>query len=107
MEKQRERARNARQKVDSMQVQDGILAELEIESEFVGYDKLEADTRIAAIINENKRVTTANAGDKVFIFLEHTPFYATRVDQIADPRLVYTEGVIAYVKEDVKSILMN
>ncbi|MFA1820503.1 alanine--tRNA ligase [Virgibacillus oceani] len=103
MEKQRERARSARQKVDSMQVQDGILAELEIESEFVGYDKLEADTRIAAIIHENEQVSTANAGDNVFIFLERTPFYAESGGQMADPGWVYTDGVSAYVKNVQKS----
>ena len=38
MEAQRERARNARQDVDSMQVQNGVLGELKVESQFVGYD---------------------------------------------------------------------
>jgi alanyl-tRNA synthetase len=103
MEKQRERARNARQKVDSMQVQDGILAEVEIESEFVGYDKLKVDTRIAAIISENKQVTSANAGEEVFLFLEHTPFYAESGGQIADLGWINKDGVSACVKDVQKS----
>ena len=40
MEKQRERARAARQDVDSMQVQSGVLGDINHESKFVGYDQL-------------------------------------------------------------------
>ncbi len=40
MEKQRDRARNARQKVDSMQIQDGVLASIDANSTFIGYDQL-------------------------------------------------------------------
>ena len=52
MEAQRERARAARQDVDSMQVQSEVLANLTVASEFVGYDTLEAETTVAAIIVE-------------------------------------------------------
>ena len=38
---QRERARAARQDVDSMQVQGGVLGEIKVESKFVGYDQLD------------------------------------------------------------------
>src|SRR5699024_3704333 len=38
MEKQRQRARDARQQTDSMQVQNELLTSLEDESEFIGYD---------------------------------------------------------------------
>ena len=40
MEAQRERARSARQDVDSMQIQGGVLGDIKVESEFVGYDQL-------------------------------------------------------------------
>ena len=47
MEEQRERARAARQDVDSMQVQNEVLANLTVASEFVGYDTLSVNTEIA------------------------------------------------------------
>src|SRR5699024_390097 len=39
MEKQRERARDARQQVDSMQVQEDLLSEINARSKFIGYNK--------------------------------------------------------------------
>src|SRR5699024_5803130 len=38
MQLQRDRAREARQKVDSMQVQDDVYQNLSVSSEFIGYD---------------------------------------------------------------------
>ena len=53
MEAQRERARAARQDVDSMQVQGGVLGEIQDESEFVGYDQLTMQKRqVLAIIKD-------------------------------------------------------
>ena len=45
MEAQRERARAARQDVDSMQVQGGVLGDIKVESEFVGYDQLQVQAQ--------------------------------------------------------------
>ncbi|WP_010531080.1 alanine--tRNA ligase [Lentibacillus jeotgali] len=101
MEKQRERARNARQKVDSMQIQDSVLGEIETNSTFVGYDKLEVETVIDVIVNKKELTDSAAAGDIVFIFLKETPFYAESGGQIADNGWIYTDNASAYV-EDVQ-----
>ncbi len=101
MEKQRERARNARQQVDSMQVQDGVLRDVEVESTFVGYDRLETDTTVQVIINGNDFTETAAEGDEVLVFLQETPFYAESGGQIADTGWLYTDNASAYV-EDVQ-----
>ncbi|MFD1445364.1 alanine--tRNA ligase [Oceanobacillus profundus] len=103
MEKQRERARNARQKVDSMQVQDTVLSEIKIESEFVGYDQLEVDTTIASIIGGKEVVNTMKKGDEVLLFLDRTPFYAESGGQVADHGWIYTENASAYVLDVQKS----
>ncbi|UJL44924.1 alanine--tRNA ligase [Virgibacillus sp. NKC19-16] len=103
MEKQRERARNARQKVDSMQVQEGILSEVDVDSTFIGYDYLEIETRIEAIINGKEEVESANAGDDVFIFLKETPFYAESGGQIADKGWIYADHASAYIEDVQKS----
>ncbi|MBP1947628.1 alanine--tRNA ligase [Virgibacillus litoralis] len=101
MEKQRERARNARQKVDSMQVQDGILSEIEADSTFIGYNQLETDTAITAIVSGSEVAETAKAGEEVMLFLQETPFYAESGGQIADNGWIYTDTASAYV-EDVQ-----
>ncbi|WP_339228234.1 alanine--tRNA ligase [Oceanobacillus sp. FSL K6-2867] len=103
MEKQRERARSARQKVDSMQVQDTILSEIDIESEFIGYQQLEIDTTIASIIGGKEVVGTVQKGDEVLLFLNQTPFYAESGGQVADHGWLYTENASAYVLDVQKS----
>ncbi|WP_320060377.1 alanine--tRNA ligase-related protein, partial [Megasphaera massiliensis] len=54
MERQRERARAARQDVDSMQVQGGVLGDLKDESRFVGYDELVASSTVLAIVKDGR-----------------------------------------------------
>lgn len=103
MEKQRERARTARQKVDSMQVQDTALSELDIEGEFVGYETLETNTVITAILDENGQIEMAKQDEEVMIFLSETPFYAESGGQIADKGWIYTENASAYVEDVQKS----
>lgn len=101
MEKQVERARKARQHVDSMHVQDDLLRQIEVESTFVGYDQFEVTTTIEAIIKNQAFVTEAEAGDTVLVVLKETPFYAESGGQVSDHGWIYTENVSAYV-EDVK-----
>jgi alanyl-tRNA synthetase len=84
MEAQRERAREARQDVDSMQVQGGALADLDVQSEFVGYTEWSTDTRVAALIHEDQLVDMVGAGETCLIVLEQTPFYAESGGQVAD-----------------------
>ncbi|MFD2926060.1 alanine--tRNA ligase [Halobacillus naozhouensis] len=84
MAKQRERARNARQKSDSMQVQAGVLGEVHVASEFIGYDQLSIETKVVELIKGEDFASEAGEGDRVYFFLENTPFYAESGGQIAD-----------------------
>ncbi|MFS0751351.1 alanine--tRNA ligase [Oceanobacillus sp. 1P07AA] len=103
MSKQRERARSARQKVDSMQVQDTIFTETKVDSTFIGYDQLHKETTIEAIIKDKKQVEEANQGDILYVFLKETPFYAESGGQVADNGWMYTENASAYVSDVQKS----
>ncbi|WP_404453607.1 alanine--tRNA ligase [Oceanobacillus kapialis] len=103
MQKQRDRARNARQKVDSMQVQDSLLADIEIESEFVGYEELEKNTTLAAIISGKEMSEIAKKGEEVLLILDRTPFYAESGGQVADKGWLYSEHGTAYVKDVQKA----
>ena len=91
LEKQRERARNARQDADSMQVQTTVLRDLAVVSEFVGYDVQSVDARISAIIDGDKAVSQAHLGDLVQVVLDRTPFYAESGGQVADQGVVFGE----------------
>jgi len=103
MEKQKERARNARQKVDSMQVQDRVFTDIEVESTFVGYDQLEVETTIEQMISGKNTVETAKKEEDLFLFLKETPFYAESGGQIADNGWIYTKKASAYVEDVQKS----
>ncbi|WP_085991824.1 alanine--tRNA ligase [Oceanobacillus senegalensis] len=103
MEKQRNRARNARQKVDSMQVQNSALSEVDVDSTFIGYDTLETETNLAAIFDGNQLLEQLNKGDKGYIFLTETPFYAESGGQISDHGWIYTETASAYVENVQKA----
>ncbi|MBA4601322.1 alanine--tRNA ligase [Thermoactinomyces mirandus] len=84
MERQRERARMARQDVDSMQVQGGALSELQVKSEFVGYGQMECETTVAALIHEDRQVEELVNGQTGLVILAETPFYAESGGQVAD-----------------------
>ncbi|WP_409270760.1 alanine--tRNA ligase [Neobacillus sp. SCS-31] len=101
MEAQRERARSARQDVESMQVQSGVLGEIIDESDFVGYEELETQSTVLAIVKDGELTEEASAGEEVQFILDKTPFYAESGGQIADQGYVIGDGVKVFVK-DVK-----
>ncbi|ASK63106.1 alanine--tRNA ligase [Virgibacillus phasianinus] len=103
MQNQRNRARNARQKMDSMQVQDEILSKVDQASEFIGYDHLEVQTNITQMINGKEFVDTLQVGDDAYVFLQETPFYAESGGQVADNGWIYTETASMYVRDVQKA----
>ncbi|TDL77286.1 alanine--tRNA ligase [Rhodococcus qingshengii] len=103
MELQRERARAARQDVDSMQVQGGVLGDIKVESEFVGYDQLQTSSTVVAIIKNGELIEEAFSGDEIQLILDVTPFYAESGGQIADRGMIYAEGVAVAVKDVQKA----
>ncbi|MBM7605808.1 alanyl-tRNA synthetase [Metabacillus crassostreae] len=85
MGRQRDRARAAIQKVDSMQVQSGVLGEIKEKSEFVGYNQLEIEqAKVMVIIKDGELVHEASEGEEIQVILDSTPFYAESGGQIAD-----------------------
>ncbi|WP_338777277.1 alanine--tRNA ligase [Metabacillus sp. FJAT-52054] len=101
MQKQRERARSARQEVDSMQVQGGVLGDLTTESTFVGYEHLTVETEAAALVKDGELVSEASEGEEIQLILVQTPFYAESGGQIADEGTISNANFTARVK-DVK-----
>jgi alanyl-tRNA synthetase len=93
MEKQRERARTARQDVDSMQVQSGILSEIKHESKFVGYDQLQTEAKVVVLLKEGQMTDKASKGEEIQFILDQTPFYAESGGQIADKGTLLSETV--------------
>ncbi|AOU01786.1 alanine--tRNA ligase [Bacillus velezensis] len=101
MEKQRERARNARQDVGSMQVQGGALRDITAESTFVGYSSVKAEATVIELLHDGQLISEAQEGDTVQILLDKTPFYAESGGQIGDRGVLRSEQAVVTIK-DVK-----
>lgn len=98
MEEQRERARKARHESGSMKVQGGVLADFTTKTEFVGYNELEVNTTIVAIIADETFVDTLASGKTGQIILEVTPFYAESGGQVSDQGIIRGESGSAKVE---------
>ncbi|HDR4722647.1 alanine--tRNA ligase [Bacillus cereus group sp. Sample62] len=103
MEKQRERARAARQDVDSMQVQGGVLGEVKVASEFVGYGTVATESNVVALVKNGEYTDSLQAGEDGQLMLDVTPFYAESGGQIADCGYLLADGVKVLVKDVQKA----
>ncbi|MGX5619553.1 alanine--tRNA ligase [Bacillus cereus] len=103
MEKQRERARAARQDVDSMQVQGGVLGEIKVASEFVGYGTVATESNVVALVKNGEYTDSLHAGEEGQLMLDVTPFYAESGGQIADRGYLLADGVKVLVKDVQKA----
>ena len=92
MNKQKERARNARNVKDSFASQNEELMNFNEPSEFIGYDHLSCDGKIIALFNaEGKMVDSLE--DEGMIILDETCFYAESGGQVADKGVFTADGV--------------
>ncbi|WP_066173526.1 alanine--tRNA ligase [Bacillus marinisedimentorum] len=103
MEKQRERARAARQDTGSMQIQGGVLGDIHAESEFIGYDKLKAEAEVNVVLQNKEYVSELAEGEEGHIMLDRTPFYAESGGQIADHGFISNDNVKCFVKDVQKA----
>ncbi|MFG6494047.1 alanine--tRNA ligase [Fictibacillus sp. UD] len=103
MKAQRERARAARQEVDSMQVQGGVLSDITVKSEFSGYDHLSGEAKILEVLQNGERVAMVAAGEEAQVILDVTPFYAESGGQIADQGTITGKEVELKVKDVQKA----
>ena len=90
MQKQREMARKARKATNYMGADATVYESLDpaITSSFVGYDKLEAVSRISALTTEDEVVEALTDGDKGTIIVDATPFYGTMGGQEGDKGVI-------------------
>src|SRR5699024_704789 len=95
MEKQRTRAREARERTDSMQVQNELLTSITDESEFVGYEEQTVETNILYLFDEHELLDEATEGQELNVILSKTPFYAESGGQVADIGVIFTKDAKA------------
>ncbi|WP_338461912.1 alanine--tRNA ligase [Synechococcus elongatus IITB7] len=102
MAAQRQRSQAAHETID-LTVQGSLdrLAEHIHPTEFVGYQDSAATATVTALLREGQSVEAAEAGDRVQIVLDHTPFYAESGGQVGDRGVLTGESLIVRI-EDVQ-----
>ncbi|PPA71500.1 alanine--tRNA ligase [Jeotgalibacillus proteolyticus] len=93
MNLQRQRARAARQDGGSMQVQGGILGDIKVQSEFVGYNRLAHESAVEVILINQEKADQAGEGAEVQLILTETPFYAESGGQVGDQGVITNDQV--------------
>ena len=104
MEVQRKRARESRAVSNYMGADATVYDEIDrnITTEFDGYDKLEAVSKVTVLTTETEIVDSLMEGQKGTIFVEKTPFYATLGGQEGDTGVITTANGVFRVEDTIK-----
>ena len=104
MEVQRTTARKARKVTNYMGADVTVYESIDpsVTTEFVGYDKLEADSEIAVLTTETELVEALSDGEVGTIIVKETPFYATMGGQQGDKGVIRTADGLFKVEDTIK-----
>jgi alanyl-tRNA synthetase len=69
---------------------------------FVGYDELQANSKVLALYVDGTPATVLNAGQEGVVVLDTTPFYAESGGQVGDQGLLQTAGAKFEVADTLK-----
>jgi alanyl-tRNA synthetase len=79
-----QRARSRQQATFAYDEDAARYAELQSATEFTGYDTVEAEAEVIAIVADGERVARATTGDAVSVVLSRSPFYPEGGGQVGD-----------------------
>ena len=104
MEEQRTKAREARETTNYMGADATVYDEIDVNitTEFVGYNRLEHISNVTVLTTENEIVDSLLEGQKGTIFVEETPFYATMGGQVGDTGTIETQNGVFEVETTIK-----
>lgn len=105
MNRQRQRARAARQDVDAMGANRTDLSG--ITSSFIGYDTLRETSTIQGIFQEGKTLESAEENQQVQLVLEPNPFYGESGGQVGDSGYIEQQGIQHPVIQTTKEGQLN
>jgi len=99
MEEQRGRARDALKKGGIAEDVLGEIASTVGPTDFLGYERLSSDARLAGIVVDGSGSETAGEGQRVEVVLDRTPFYAEGGGQVGDAGTIRTHGGLIEVTD--------
>ncbi|AAK79644.1 alanyl-tRNA synthetase [Clostridium acetobutylicum] len=91
MEKQKNRARDAREESNYMGKEIKLIDKLpeSVTTKFVGYNSTSTDSKVEVLIKDDEFVSTINEGESGIVVTEETPFYAEMGGQIGDKGIIF------------------
>ena len=102
MEKQKERARNARGDVQSFNKQSKDLMEFDTPSEFVYFNHQDLEAKVIGLFKNGEKVDVID--DEGEVVFDRTHFYATSGGQVADTGIIENENCSMEVVDVNKSV---
>lgn len=104
LDEQKKRARNARKNagVDAW-VNDNLDFKNITPTKFVGYDNINSNSKIIAIIKDGNFVDSAISGESVIIIVDQTPLYAEGGGQVGDSGIITCGDTIINVLNVIKN----
>ncbi|MGF7059974.1 alanine--tRNA ligase [Brassicibacter mesophilus] len=104
MDKQRERARKAREEGDNQAwSNDGFtMIGTDVQTEFDGYNNIEMKSKVIALIRDDSSVEKLSANEEGVVLLDKTPFYPEGGGQTGDTGIIRGDGFLANVKDTKK-----
>ncbi|KXZ39946.1 alanyl-tRNA synthetase [Alkalithermobacter thermoalcaliphilus JW-YL-7 = DSM 7308] len=106
MEKQRNRARVARQNEGAQGWKEDAFSKLNISEkvEFIGYEDLKAKSNVLAIVIDDEIVNEAIQGKSAIIITQKTPFYPEGGGQVGDKGVIISDNFKAKVVNTKKAV---
>src|SRR5919204_148138 len=98
MAEQRERAKRSAKRGRAEEQLAEVAAETG-KTEFVGYERLESDGRLIALLSDGGRTSDVHEGQEVRFVVDRTPFYAESGGQIGDQGIVRAPGGVIRVTD--------
>ena len=94
MKEQKDKARKARKTTNYMGADVTVYQAIDpaITTEFIGYDRLTADSKVTVLTTEDELVQALTDGQKGTIIVEQTPFYGTMGGQQGDTGMICSEN---------------
>ena len=103
MKEQKEKARKARKTTNYMGADVTVYQSIDpsVTTEFIGYDRLTADSRVTVLTTEEELVQALTDGQKGTIIVEQTPFYGTMGGQQGDTGVISNENGAFKVEDTI------
>ena len=104
MEVQRKTAREAREVTNYMGADVTVYQSIDasVETVFVGYDRLQHESKVTVMTTPEAIVEELSAGMEGTVLVEETPFYATMGGQMADTGIIRTANGEFEVEDTIK-----